>query len=114
MGSSDDELKEMQDPNSWEFPVDAPAPPRGQRARAIVSVAFRRDDFTRVHDAAASRGMTLSEFIREAALSEVQNNVQAAPRAQVTVGSQGQIAAYFVEIPQSTGGGQRSSKTWVA
>jgi len=61
------ELKELQDPNNWEFDETPPeAPPR--RGRAVVSVAFNAEDFDRVSRHARASGLRLSEFIREAAL----------------------------------------------
>lgn len=67
--SRDEDFDTLQDPASWE-PEDGdgirqPAKP----ARAIVSVAFGRDDFDEVVDYATAHGMKTSEFIRKAALA---------------------------------------------
>jgi len=75
----DTELDELQRPETWEngdgelrAPVKAP--------RAIVSVAFSRDDFQHVAKYAKQHGMKTSEFIRRAALERV-----AAQRGQAVV-----------------------------
>lgn len=64
-----DELEELQDPEAWED-MDEPAQPATKPARAVVSVAFARDDFETVVEAAKQRGMKTSEFIRQAALEK--------------------------------------------
>ena len=42
-----------------------------KRPRAVVSVAFSRDDFERLDEYADRHGLTLSELIRDAALSRI-------------------------------------------
>lgn len=63
----DKDLDEMQDPSSWDF-ERAERRPGVQSPRAVVSVAFARDDFERIARAAEELGKRTSEFIREAAL----------------------------------------------
>ena len=63
-----DELKDLQDPDNWDFenPIAIPANKKG---RAVVSVAFARDDFERVVRTAKREGKRTSEYIRDAALT---------------------------------------------
>lgn len=63
-----EELKDLQDPESWDFenPIEVPA---NKKSRAVVSVAFGRDDFERVVTTARREGKRTSEFIRDAALA---------------------------------------------
>jgi hypothetical protein len=42
-----------------------------KRPRAVVSVAFSRDDFERLDEYASNHGMKLSELIRDAALARI-------------------------------------------
>ena len=62
------EEKELQDPGTWDF-SQAVVSPGTQKARAVVSVAFARDDFTQLVNAARQTDMKTSEFIRSAALA---------------------------------------------
>jgi hypothetical protein len=64
------ELAELQDPRNWEDTDDEIRPPV-KAPRAVVSVAFARDDFLRVTEQARRLGMKTSEFIRKAALDQV-------------------------------------------
>ena len=75
-----DELDDLQNPENWDEgnvrpPVKAP--------RAVVSVAFSREDFERIVAAARARGMKTSEFIRYAALAEAAGARQ--PSGPITV-----------------------------
>lgn len=59
---------DLERPEQWDF--ERAARRRGVRApRAVVSVAFRREDFELVAAAAERANMKLSEFIRAAALA---------------------------------------------
>jgi len=62
----DIELNELQDPSTWADEGEIRPPVK--RSRAVVSVAFARDDFQQVSDYATQLGMRTSEFIRKAAL----------------------------------------------
>jgi predicted DNA binding CopG/RHH family protein len=62
------ELKELQDEESWD---DDKVRPAAKPQRAVVSVAFSRDDLERVATYAQQHGMETSEFIRRAALSQM-------------------------------------------
>jgi hypothetical protein len=62
------ELQELQDPVTWEADTDDRRPPV-KSPRAVVSVAFSRDDLEQVASAARESGMRTSEFIRNAALA---------------------------------------------
>ncbi len=63
------EEKELQDPGTWDF-GRAVVSPGTQKARAVVSVAFARDDFEQVARAARQGDMKTSEFIGGAALAK--------------------------------------------
>lgn len=63
------ELAELQDEESWDDEGDVR--PAVKPQRAVVSVAFGRDDFERVATHARRHGMKTSEFIRRAALSQM-------------------------------------------
>jgi hypothetical protein len=65
----DQELRELQDPSNWE-PEEGDGLRHPTRPpRAVVSVAFTRDDFRAVTEHAKAHGMKTSEFIRKAALA---------------------------------------------
>lgn len=64
---SKEELQELQDAGSWEEPGEVVLP-AAKPPRAVVSVAFSRDDFETIADHAKKHGMKISEFIRHAAL----------------------------------------------
>ena len=66
--------EELQNPDNWDF-EKAEAKPGVKRGRAVVSVAFSRDDFERVAEFAEAFGMKVSEFIRGAALDRAQTTV---------------------------------------
>ncbi len=76
------ELKELQDPESWGDEEGEMRPPV-KSSRAIVSVAFSRDDFQRVAECAQGHGTKTSEFIRNAVLEKVAK--RNAPGAVVSV-----------------------------
>jgi hypothetical protein len=63
----DKEREELQNPESWDW-ERAQARPGRKKPRAVVSVAFKRDDFEIVAAFAERAGMKLSEFIRSAAI----------------------------------------------
>ncbi len=79
MPITDDELREMQDPNSWIFPADAITLGLDQHARAVVSVAFNHAEFERVYAYATAREATLSALVREAVLRHIEDSDAAAP-----------------------------------
>jgi hypothetical protein len=64
------ELKELEDPETWDDETTEVHPP-AKRGRAVVSVAFPRKDFSRVAQAARAQGLKTSEFIRQAALARL-------------------------------------------
>jgi len=69
MDEDEQELKELQDEESWDD--EGEVRPAVKPQRAVVSVAFSRDDFERVATYARRHGMKTSEFIRRAALSQM-------------------------------------------
>jgi hypothetical protein len=64
---ADKEKKELQNPKTWDWDR-AEAHPGHKKPRAVVSVAFNRDDFETVAFYAERAHMKLSEFIRSAAI----------------------------------------------
>src|SRR5215217_7345095 len=70
----EDELKELQDPNTWQDMEDDKRPPV-KPSRVIVSVAFPRSDFDLVSEAADEHGMKMSEFVRNAAIERARATV---------------------------------------
>ena len=68
-----EEEKELQNPETWDFD-QAVVRPGTQKARAVVSVAFARDDFELVASAARQSEMKTSEFIRGAALAKAKSS----------------------------------------
>lgn len=68
---SDDELGELQNTENWDF-EHVQKGRRTRPQRAIVSVAFSREDFEKVGKCAEQLGKRTSEFIREAALEKAE------------------------------------------
>ena len=66
-----EEEKELQDQETWDFSQTVVSPGMS-KARAVVSVAFVREDYQQVVQAAKKSGVKTSEFIRSAALSKAQ------------------------------------------
>lgn len=64
-----DEMEDLEKPDNWDFDNAIEHPPVKGR-RAVVSVAFPRDDFQLVSGTAAQLGMKTSEFIRKAAVEK--------------------------------------------
>lgn len=66
---SKEELAELQSPETWgdtEETVQRATKP----SRAVVSVAFSREDFETIAESARQQGMKTSEFIRRSALEK--------------------------------------------
>jgi pectin methylesterase-like acyl-CoA thioesterase len=66
---SKEELEELQSAETWEG-TGAATQVNLKPARAVVSVAFSREDFETIVDYAKQHGMKTSEFIRRAALDK--------------------------------------------
>ena len=66
----DPEDVDLQNEGQWDFGA-AESRPGVSRPRAVVSVAFAREDFNKVAECAESHAKRVSEFIREAALEKV-------------------------------------------
>jgi hypothetical protein len=64
---NDKERNQVQSPETWDWERAETRPAR-KKPRAVVSVAFNRDDFETVAAFAERAGMKLSEFIRSAAM----------------------------------------------
>lgn len=71
------ELRELQDPENWDFGDDVILPPSASPG-AVVAVRFRREEFARVATFARRRGMTTAAFIRWAALDHVTEAIASA------------------------------------
>lgn len=65
----DRELKELENGEEWDD-ASAELHQPARKARAVVSIAFPREAFDSVSAAAAEQGLKLSEFIRNAAITE--------------------------------------------
>ncbi len=63
----DKKRQQLQNPESWDWD-HAEGRPGRKKPRAVVSVAFKREDFETVATFAERVGMKLSEFIRSAAI----------------------------------------------
>ena len=69
------ELEEiLRNPDEWADDGDAELRPPVKPARAVVSVAFPREDLERVSTEARRKGMKLSEYIRTAALEYIDDS----------------------------------------
>jgi hypothetical protein len=77
----DEELKELEDPESWEFPgfVLPPVPNPG----AVVSVRFSVEEFQALSREASNRRLKVTDFIRQAALSETLHPAQGPDTAPI-------------------------------
>ena len=64
---ADKEQEKLKDPKTWDWERAETRPGR-KKPRAVVSVAFNRDDFETVSLFAERARMRVSEFIRSAAL----------------------------------------------
>ena len=61
--------RELEKADTWDFERPGVKEPV-KASRVVVSVAFKRDDFTRVSEYARHTGKRISEFIREAAIDK--------------------------------------------
>jgi hypothetical protein len=68
----DNELQELQDPKNWDY-KNAEVHPGNKNRRAVVSVAFARQDFERLVDYAERHGVTVSGLIRDTVLRRIEN-----------------------------------------
>ena len=65
--ANDKPIEDVGSEEDWDF-EQAQKKPGVKSGRTVVSVAFRRDEFEKVSDAAEGDNMRTSEFIRKAAL----------------------------------------------
>jgi hypothetical protein len=63
------EVQELENPENWDF-ENRQRHEAVKKPRAVVSVAFSREDFERIEEQAERLGITLSKFIRDAALEK--------------------------------------------
>lgn len=95
----DNELKELRNPENWEVDGD-PRPPI-KAPRAIVSVAFSREDYENVVEAAKNQGAKTSEFIRRAALDAI-GQQRASDRAPQLVSASGFVSSYPTNVVRAS------------
>lgn len=67
MNSRSRDLEELEDPENWDFDNVQIHPPV-KNPRAVVSVEFNRDELDQIAITARRLGMSLTTFVREAAL----------------------------------------------
>lgn len=67
---------DLENPDNWDF-ARAERRPGTKQGRAVISVAFPREELEIIAEAAEQRATTVSAFIREAALEK------AAPRSRI-------------------------------
>ena len=91
----DQQLTTLEDQDKWDF-EQAERRPGVKDTRSVVSVAFARSDYERVSRCAKRLNKRTSEFIRDAALGEVQRHQQAV-RFLAFSGSLG--ASLFMDSP---------------
>ena len=64
------ELRELQDPDVWDWEHGELHPPVPNRS-AVISVRFTGEEFQRVAAAAERHGLKLTQFIHDAVLGQV-------------------------------------------
>ena len=79
------------------------------RSRAVVSVAFPRPDFDRLDEHVERKGVTMSEFIREATMDRVALD-QRQPVPSPTFAATG----YFAPVPTTSVQGSQIAGTAVS
>jgi hypothetical protein len=75
MDSTAREIDELEDPENWDFDTAQIQPPV-ENPQAVVSVTFTRSEIGRVATAARSRGMSLTEFVKDASLHAASSSVE--------------------------------------
>lgn len=88
MSGHEYDTAELEDASAWEdepFTVQQPT----NKSRAVVSVAFSRDDYRRVATHARNNGMRTSEFIRKAVLEAMAGRTAGRVAVGVSVSSGG-------------------------
>ncbi len=66
----EDELRELQDPSSWDWEHAEVVPP-AENPGAVVAVRFAADDFARIAQRAREANVSLTTFVRDAVLEKV-------------------------------------------
>jgi hypothetical protein len=87
--------------DEWDFENAERREPT-RRPRAVVSVAFSRDDFELVEERAKRLGKKLSEFIREASLARARGSEPIRP--VVTFGGMSSGSFFSPDVSVSAGG----------
>ena len=90
------ELRELQDPNSWDDD-SAELHPAVKNPRAVVSVSFAQDDLRKVSEFARAQGKKVSTFIREAALERATeaDHADQSNRMTISTGHGGHVSKDF-------------------
>jgi hypothetical protein len=94
----DRQREQLQNPEDWDWDRAESRPGR-KKPRAVVSVAFKRDDFETVAGFAERAGMKLSEFIRSAAIGCAGGKM---PLVSLTSGSPGAGGGGLLSLPAVT------------
>lgn len=92
---SSEELNELQSADTWED-ADETVQPAVKTPRAVVSVAFSREDFESIVALAKKSGMKTSEFIRAAAMDKAAPK----PREVAIISVSGGVQTSYVSISQ--------------
>ena len=83
---TDKRLKELEKEENWDY-EHAQRRPGHKKARAVVSVAFPRDDFDEVASQAERAGKPVSTFIRDVVLRREVTHTQVAAFSSGLLGS---------------------------
>ena len=92
---------ELKNPESWMF-SEAEARTPTRPPRAVVSVAFSREDIAKLERHAKAQGLKLSQFIRDAALARIEQPERGSRATFMSVGGPGHVIAYFEPAPASS------------
>jgi hypothetical protein len=95
---ADKEQEELENPKTWDWERAETRPGR-KKPRAVVSVAFKRDDFETVALCAERAQMRISEFIRSAVLDCAAGKN---PPVSVTGGSPGAGSVGYLPPPTAS------------
>ena len=101
-----EEEKELQNSETWDF-GQAVVSPGTRKPRAVVSVAFSRDDLEQVATAARQSDMKISEFIRSAALSTAKEVTQVTSLGWAGIS----LAGTITEAPSVSGTSSNAKPT---
>jgi hypothetical protein len=92
---NDQELHDLERADTWDFEAAEKSPP-ATKPRAVVSVAFAREEYERVASRAEQVGKKTSEFIRDAAMQEARRPLGVQTTALTTTASLGVVTPQAV------------------